>query len=56
MLKRLYRTWLRDQTAMLLLKFLIQQPIDRFEKPTMGQVCNSAYKWADAMLKAREVE
>ena len=48
-----YKT-LRDEIAMQVLDFLVRLPAEKFEKPTMAQVCNTAYTWADAMLAARE--
>ena len=48
-----YKT-LRDEIAIEVLRFLLAMPAEKFEKPTMSQVCNVAYLWADTMLKARE--
>lgn len=47
---------LRDEIAIAVLDFLIRIPVEKFQNPTVPQVCNTAYMWADAMLKAREVE
>ncbi len=48
-----YKT-LRDEIAIEVLRFLLAMPAEKFEKPTMSQVCNVVYLWADTMLKARE--
>jgi hypothetical protein len=48
-----YKT-LRDEIAIEVLKFILNMPAEKFAKPTRMQVCNVAYLWADAMLKARE--
>jgi hypothetical protein len=48
-----YKT-LRDEIAMLVLQSLLRVPKDYFDNPTMPQVCNVAYMWADSMLAARD--
>jgi hypothetical protein len=48
--------WLRDHIAMKVFDYLMRLPASSFDNPTAGGLCDTAYRWADAMLKAREAD
>jgi len=47
---------LRDEFAMLTLPVLVQSWLNAESAGTIRQNCETAYRWADYMLKAREAE